>query len=50
MSSLKGWKLYNHAIVPLIPPHEEPDLEAVFDGSIWKRGGGPPIGSVDNRI
>ena len=31
-----GWKYYNHAAIPLSPPHEIVDLEPIIDGSIWK--------------
>ncbi len=29
------WRYYNHAIIPNIPPHLQPSLETVKDGSIW---------------
>ncbi|MCQ2211393.1 MAG: hypothetical protein MJZ34_14000 [Paludibacteraceae bacterium] len=35
------WKYYNHAAVPLGAPHEEPDLEALEDGSVWGIPGKP---------
>ncbi len=31
-----GWRYYNHAAVPTCAPHEEPNLEPIKDGSIWK--------------
>lgn len=33
--SAKGWKYYNHAMLPTCAPHETPDLRSVKDGSIW---------------
>lgn len=38
--SLKDWKYYNHAVIPAVEPHEEPDLSCIKDRSIWKVGGG----------
>ena len=39
----KGWKYYNHAIVPDIYPHELVDLKPLQNNSIWKiRGGDCP--------
>lgn len=37
--SLKDWKYYNHAVIPAVEPHEEPDLSCIKDKSIWKVGG-----------
>lgn len=34
--SVKGWKYYNHALIPTCAPHEEPDVTSVVDGLIWK--------------
>lgn len=36
--SLKDWKYYNHAVIPAVEPHEEPDLSCIKDKSIWKVG------------
>lgn len=33
--SLKDWKYYNHAVIPAVEPHEEPDLSCIKDKSIW---------------
>lgn len=41
--SLKDWKYYNHAVIPAVEPHEEPDLSCIKDKSIWKVGGGYTI-------
>ena len=41
--SLKDWKYYNHAVIPAVEPHEEPDLSCIKDKSIWKVGGGIPF-------
>lgn len=35
MSSLNGWRYYNHAMIPTTAPHEMPDLVPLEDGSIW---------------
>ncbi len=32
------WNYYYHAMLPDLPPHEEVDLSALSDGSIWKAG------------
>ena len=32
---IKGWKYYNHAAVPSVSPHEEPDLTPVENRNIW---------------
>ena len=37
--SLKDWKYYNHAVIPAVEPHEQPDLTCIRDKSIWKVGG-----------
>lgn len=34
--SIKGWKYYNHAAVPTTAPHEEANIDAINDGSVWK--------------
>lgn len=33
---MQSWKYYNHAMIPLCPPHEMPNLALVRDGTIWK--------------
>lgn len=38
---IKGWKYYNHAAFPDVPPNEAPDLSAVKSGEIWKLDGSP---------
>ena len=38
---IKGWYYYNHAAMPQVLPHEQPDLTAVEDGSVWNLTGGP---------
>ena len=40
---IKGWKYYNHAVIPTTAPHENPNMAPVEDGSIWKIGGGRPL-------
>ncbi len=30
------WKYYNHAMVPDCPPHEDVDITAVENGSVWQ--------------
>lgn len=37
--SLNDWKCYNHAVIPAVEPHEQPDLTCIKDKSIWKVGG-----------
>ena len=38
---IQGWKYYNHAAIPTTPPHIEPDLTPIKDGTIWKIDGSP---------
>jgi hypothetical protein len=38
---IEGWKYYNHAAVPTCAPHEEPNLEPIKNGLIWKMEGNP---------
>ena len=41
---MKGWKYYNHALVPTCAPHEEPDIEQISDIRNWKNfGQGTPF-------
>lgn len=40
---IKGWKYYNHAVIPTTPPHKIPNLEPIEDKSIWKIKGGTPL-------
>lgn len=39
--SVNGWRYYNHAVIPTTPPHENPDVSPLADGSIWHVGGTP---------
>ncbi len=32
---IKGWRYYNHAIIPTTLPHEEVDVTPINDGSVW---------------
>lgn len=41
--SIEEWKYYNHAVIPSVAPHREPDLACIKDKSIWKVGGGIPF-------
>ncbi len=41
--TLNGWMYYNHAAIPTVAPHENPDLSPVEDGTIWKINGGLPL-------
>lgn len=38
---IDGWKYYNHAVIPTIPPHEIVDTTNVKNGAIWKMKGYP---------
>lgn len=40
---IHDWRYYNHAVVPTTPPHEDPDITPVLDGSVWKSVGGRPL-------
>lgn len=33
---IDGWKYYNHAAIPTCAPHEEPNLEPLESGDIWR--------------
>ena len=41
--SIKDWRYYNHAAVSALPPHMEPDLIPIKDGSIWCLNGKRPL-------
>lgn len=36
-----GWMYYNHAAIPIVPPHEDPNTEVVLNGLVWKMDGNP---------
>lgn len=38
-----GWKYYNHALIPALPPHVCPDLEVLNSKGFWKKWGGYPL-------
>ena len=38
---IKGWKYYNHAAFPDMPPYKSPDLSVVESGEIWSLDGSP---------
>ena len=38
---INGWKYYNHAAIPDLPPLVEPDTSPVENGDIWKLDGSP---------
>ena len=42
---VKGWKYYNHSLIPSTAPHEMVNMQPIKDGSIWKKcvWGGWPI-------
>ncbi|MBR4251680.1 MAG: hypothetical protein IKQ15_05230 [Kiritimatiellae bacterium] len=40
---IEGWEYYNHAAIPLTPPHVMPDLSSLEDGRIWQMNGKRPI-------
>lgn len=46
---MEGWKYYNHAMIPAVPPHEVPDMRPIESGNIWK-GGYSSIRKVDDRL
>ena len=31
------WKYYNHAMIPTVPPHIDPDTDSIKNKSIWIR-------------
>jgi len=39
--NIEGWKYYNHAVIPTVPPHEKPDTKPIENGDVWK---------IDRRI
>lgn len=41
----KEWEYYNHALVPTLPPHIDPDTSWMKDGKKWKEyaGGKYPL-------
>ena len=42
-NQIPGWKYYNHAAIPTVAPHENPDLTPLKDGSIWHIEGKKPL-------
>ncbi|MED4600755.1 hypothetical protein P9314_08560 [Paenibacillus validus] len=40
---MNGWKYYNHAIIASTPPHVNPDIKCVNDGSVWGFSKGVPL-------
>lgn len=38
---VKGWKYYNHAVIPVTAPNEEVDTSALENGQVWRIGGNP---------
>ena len=37
MMAVKGWKYYNHAMIPNIAPHEDADVSVLADKTFWKK-------------
>ena len=40
---MPDWKYYNHAAVPITPPHQTPDLTPLENGELWRLGGHRPL-------
>ena len=40
---IEGWRYYNHAAIPLTPPHIEPNMSPLEDGTIWNIEGENPL-------
>lgn len=38
---MRNWKYYNHAAIPVSPPHESVEITPVIDKTIWKMKGSP---------
>lgn len=38
---IEGWEYYNHAVIPVCAPHEQPNLNPIKDRTIWKCDGKP---------
>ena len=38
---ISGWKYYNHAAIPNIPPNKSADTSAIENGEIWALDGSP---------
>lgn len=50
---IKGWKYYNHAMIPEYPPRKNTDTFPIQNGQIWKNvlGGGDTIAcTMDKRL
>ncbi len=47
---IKGWKYYNHAVIPTTAPNEKVNMKPLNDGTIWKIGGYSIICKVDIRF
>lgn len=48
--SIEEWKYYNHAVIPSVAPHREPDLACIKDKSIWKVGGYTVLSKMDYKL
>lgn len=48
--SVNGWRYYNHAAIPSIPPHDKPDISVIEDGSIWKMEESPLLARWSTRF
>ncbi len=38
---IEQWRYYDHAAIPIGAPHEEPDINPIENGYIWKMKGSP---------
>lgn len=41
--TINGWKYYNNAAIPVCAPHEDADLSAIENKSIWRIGEGKAL-------
>lgn len=39
---IDGWRYYNHALMPVVPPHLTPNINALYINNLWK--------NIDKRV
>ena len=46
------WEYYNHALVPTLPPHMDPDTSWMKDSAKWKEyaGGKMPLSAICDQV
>ena len=37
VKAIKGWRYYNHALIPSVAPHVNPDVSIFENLDVWKK-------------